>query len=152
MRVPLRLVLDTNVVLELFHFNDPATRGISALIEAGDALCYACPRTLAEIEVVAPRPEFRLDEAAAAALVAHYRARALIAADPTENPLLPRCRDTSDQKFIELAVSVGADFLLTRDKAVLKLARRLARQSPCRVITPDKLPDPATLALTPLKP
>ncbi len=34
------------------------------------------------------------------------------------------CRDPADQKFLDLAVAVRADRLLTRDKALLRLARR----------------------------
>jgi len=35
-----------------------------------------------------------------------------------------RCTDPDDQKFIDLALQVGATALLSRDRAVLALARR----------------------------
>lgn len=34
------------------------------------------------------------------------------------------CRDPADQKFLDLAIAARADRLLTRDKALLRLARR----------------------------
>jgi predicted nucleic acid-binding protein len=34
------------------------------------------------------------------------------------------CTDPDDQKFLDAAFSAAADLLLTRDKALLKLARR----------------------------
>ena len=37
-----------------------------------------------------------------------------------------RCTDPDDQKFIDLALQTGASALLSRDRAVLKLARRAA--------------------------
>ena len=39
-----------------------------------------------------------------------------------------RCTDADDQMFIDLAVSHRARWLLSRDRAVLKLARRAAKQ------------------------
>jgi predicted nucleic acid-binding protein len=57
------------------------------------------------------------------------------ASDGTEPPL-PKCRDPDDQKFLELARDCGADYLLTKDKALLVLARRKTRPAPCRIVTP----------------
>ena len=37
-----------------------------------------------------------------------------------------RCTDADDQKFIDLALHFGAAALLSRDRAVLRLARRAA--------------------------
>ena len=40
-----------------------------------------------------------------------------------------QCSDPDDQKFLDLAHAQGAGWLLSRDRAVLKLARRAARFS-----------------------
>ena len=37
---------------------------------------------------------------------------------------LPRCTDPDDQKFLALAQDAAVDWLLTRDKALLRLNRR----------------------------
>ena len=50
--------------------------------------------------------------------------------------LLPKCSDPDDQKFLELARDCGADYLVTKDKALLALARRKTRPAPCRIVTP----------------
>jgi predicted nucleic acid-binding protein len=47
-----------------------------------------------------------------------------------------RCTDANDQIFIDLALGHGARWLLSRDRAVLKLARR-ARLLGLAVTTPD---------------
>jgi predicted nucleic acid-binding protein len=48
-----------------------------------------------------------------------------------------RCTDADDQKFIDLALSQPARWLLTRDRAVLKLARR-SREFGVEIVTPER--------------
>ena len=57
-----------------------------------------------------------------AQLDAHAVAVDAIAQQPLAGRLV--CRDPDDQKFIDLALSGGARWLVSRDKAVLALARR----------------------------
>lgn len=54
------------------------------------------------------------------------------------------CRDPDDQKFIDLAIASGAQWLFSRDRAVLALAKR-ARAYQLTIRTPDgwQLPDPS---------
>jgi predicted nucleic acid-binding protein len=47
-----------------------------------------------------------------------------------------RCRDADDQKFIDLALAHGVRWLVSRDKALLALKRRL-RPLGLEVLTPD---------------
>lgn len=121
----LRIVLDTNVVLDLFHFADPAVRPIRAALAAGEAECVADAATLEELARVLTYPQFGMSAEAGAALLAAYgdlvRAAPPAAGNP---PLLPRCRDPDDQKFLELAARTGADLLVSKDKALLRLRRR----------------------------
>lgn len=49
---------------------------------------------------------------------------------------LPRCRDPHDQKFLELALAAQADALVTKDQALLELARR---KLPFRIAAPQAL-------------
>jgi predicted nucleic acid-binding protein len=50
---------------------------------------------------------------------------------------LPRCADPDDQKFLELALATGAQCLLSKDKAVLQLARRTAREGWFLILCPS---------------
>ncbi|MFN3544201.1 MAG: putative toxin-antitoxin system toxin component, PIN family [Thiobacillus sp.] len=115
-------MLDTNVVLDLFHFDDAAARPLRQAFDAGTLPCAASPATLAEWQRVLGYPEFGLDAAAQAALYATYADR--VDLQPNGSPLkLPRCRDADDQKFLELAARCGT-VLVSKDRALLRLARR----------------------------
>lgn len=50
---------------------------------------------------------------------------------------LPVCTDPDDQKFLELALQAHADTLITKDKALLKLAKKTARNNMFAIITPQ---------------
>jgi len=52
-------------------------------------------------------------------------------------PTLPACKDPDDQKFLELAVGAGATHLLTRDRALLKMARRRGISGLLAIVTPE---------------
>jgi predicted nucleic acid-binding protein len=52
---------------------------------------------------------------------------------------LPDCRDPDDQKFLELARACGADFLVSRDRALLEIGRRKGRPLPFAIVTPAAL-------------
>jgi len=136
----LRLVLDTNVWLDWLVFDDPAIRPFAAAVAEGRATVLidaACDDELAR--ALGYRfARFTLDEAAQAAALSRCRAIAQ-RIDPTTAatpPMLPACRDPDDQKFLVLAARARADWLLTRDKALLVLARRRAVPLPFRIATP----------------
>jgi putative PIN family toxin of toxin-antitoxin system len=120
------LVIDTNVVLDLLHFDDATARPLRLALEAGRVRCAVSDATLEELRRVLAYPEFGLDEARQAGLFARYQALAVAAAGAAAVPGLPRCGDPDDQKFIELAAAVQAQTLVSKDRAVLKLRRRCA--------------------------
>lgn len=139
----MRLVLDTNVVLDLAVFRDPGVAALRAAIEARKATLLTTAECLAEVRRVLGYPEFKLDPAAQALASAWYEERAEVVGTPAPDPLLPRCRDADDQKFLELAWSARADHLVTKDKALLELARRVARLGRFAVTAPHALTLPA---------
>lgn len=136
---PLRLVLDTNVVLDLLVFADPRLTPIAAALADGRAVCFADAGGMAELERVLGYPELRQTPAMAAGALANFMALARIVETPPEVAALPRCRDPDDQKFLVLAVAVGADALLTRDRELLAMAGRLRGLSPALLIAPPEV-------------
>jgi len=121
--MPPRIVLDTNIVLDLLHFTQNDAQALLPLLEAGHFIALADTSTLDELARVVTYPQFGMDAAAGAALLARYRSMIEeIAAG--ESPPLPRCKDRDDQKFLELAARGGAEALISKDNALLKLRRR----------------------------
>ncbi|WP_193568346.1 putative toxin-antitoxin system toxin component, PIN family [Oleiagrimonas citrea] len=124
-----RLVLDTNVLLDLYVFRDPNWRPLLELLQSGACDAVTSPACRDEFLHVLQYPLFKLSPAqrvhAIEAFDALHRCLEVPVDEGTE--ALPRCRDPDDQKFLELALQSKADVLLSKDKALLKLARRLRR-------------------------
>ncbi|QLQ24880.1 MAG: putative toxin-antitoxin system toxin component, PIN family [Dechloromonas sp.] len=119
----LRLVLDTNVVLDLYHWANSDAAPIMAALAGGHVACLADTGTLDELQRVLTYPQLNLTPEMAANLYRRYSG--LVHLVPNgETPPLPRCEDRDDQKFLELAARAGADWLVSKDSALLKLRRR----------------------------
>src|SRR5574343_808301 len=122
-RSMMRLVLDTNVVLDLFHWGNTHAVPIMAALEAGQIACFADLRTMDELQRVLTYPQLKLTPEMIAERYARYSR--LVQIHPEgEAPPLPRCKDRDDQKFLELSARCQADLLVSKDKALLKLRVR----------------------------
>ena len=119
-------VLDTNVVLDWLLFGNPQ------YAELQQALTSAALRWVATVEM---RDELthvlasgRLDRWSPDLPLLGSQWDKHCVEVPTPPPASHatrlRCTDADDQKFIDLALACGARWLLSRDRAVLKLARR----------------------------
>ena len=128
----MRLVLDTNIVMDMLHFADRHTHALRMALNNGQMSCFTDSECLAELERVSRYPEFGLDLPARNALIA-----TLCDASGVEDYLLPRCRDRDDQKFLVLAARSKADLLITRDKMLLKLVRNKRKPPPCPIVTAE---------------
>lgn len=138
MQTPARLVLDTNIVMDMLHFTNRHTLPLQAAIRAGQVQCFTDSECLAELERVTGYPEFGLDAAARQLLMDNYRGFVSVHdADAEENYVLPRCRDADDQKFLILGARCHADLLITRDKLLLKLARHRHKPPPYAIVTAE---------------
>ena len=133
-----RLVLDTNIVMDMLHFANVHTQPLLEAIASSRLVCFTDEDCLAELARVTGYPEFGLDDEARAALMARYREFVHICpSQGEENYPLPRCRDSDDQKFLILAARCQADLLLTRDKLLLKLARHRQKPPPFAIVTAE---------------
>jgi putative PIN family toxin of toxin-antitoxin system len=130
------VVFDTNVLLSLFVFSDSRFAPLRSKVEAGEWIAYSSDACLVEYRRVLTYPLFKLDVAAQEQAYAAWQSL-LTMATVTSGGDLPRCQDRDDQKFLELARDARADWLITADKALLKLARRDKLRGLFRILTPD---------------
>jgi len=137
-----RVVLDTNVLLDLWVFDDPSARPLRAALETGRVRALRSAACDAEFADVLARVQFGLDPATRARLLEGWSACSAEIAPAVPAPLA--CSDPDDQKFLDAAFAAGAELLITRDKALLQLARRaeaagLRIRRPAEAITYDRL-------------
>ena len=140
----MRVVHDTNVWLDWLVFDDPALAPLKHAQAAGAVTLViddACERELAFV-LARDLGKHTLDPAMREAKLADYRRLTQRCDTPLAEDAaraLPRCRDRDDQKFLELAAACGADVLVTKDKALLAVARRKTRPALCRIVEPGQL-------------
>lgn len=136
---PPRLVLDTNVCLDLLLYRDAGCAALAADLADGRWQAVTRADCREEWLRVLRYPQFRVDATQYTALVQAFDALMApwtVVHDGT-TVLLPQCRDGDDQKFLELALESGATALLSKDKAVLKLARRTRRMGLFAILPPS---------------
>ncbi|WP_338849160.1 putative toxin-antitoxin system toxin component, PIN family [Massilia sp. W12] len=123
----LRVVPDTNVWLDLLLFGNPDCQGLAQALCEGRALALVNAACAREWRYVLHQPHLALDAAQRAELMRMYALHGQVceAAPDVAPPVLPRCADRDDQKFLQLAACSQADLLLSKDRALLKLNRKL---------------------------
>jgi uncharacterized protein len=134
-----RFVLDTNVCLDLFVFDDPQSAPLLTAVRAGHVELVTRDDCRTEWRAVLAYPKLGLSAAQRARAVEMFDTWVHVlppAADALREAGLPRCRDPDDQKFLELALQSGAVALLTRDDALLRLARRTKRDGLFAILPP----------------
>lgn len=135
----LPVVLDSNVWIDILVFDDPHTRPILAGLERGTLCALIDARCLNELSRVLDYPQFvhrGIDKSAALATLARLAQQIVPPAVAPDAKPLPQCKDRDDQKFLELAHASGAAWLVSKDRAVLKLAKRVARDFGFRIAEP----------------
>ena len=123
------VVIDTNIVLDVFVFSDAAAVPLRQALAAGTLDWLATQPMRDELARVLAYPKIvvrlafykRTAEDVLAAFDQHARL-VDVAAKCSLN-----CSDPDDQKFIDLAVAHQA-LLLSKDRAVISMAKRLLMQ------------------------
>lgn len=120
------VVLDSNVLLDWFVFDDPDVAPLVQAIHMRSVRWLTSDSLRAEMADVLQRSPWRGPAADTATVWRAHADWAEIVPDqaPSGAATRLRCRDPDDQKFIDLALMHGARWLVSRDKAVLALARR----------------------------
>ncbi len=138
----MRIVLDTNVVLDWLMFRDPGVAHIAAVLEKrSTATLLTNERCEAELVRVLQYDTFALDDTARRTILDAFRSVAHRDTGVPSCEAMPICKDPDDQKFLELARDAHADYLITKDKALLTLGRRRYGIRAFAIVTPRGFPD-----------
>jgi uncharacterized protein len=135
-----KLVLDTNVVIDWLVFDDPFLAAFRDRVLDGRVTIVTHEPALSELRRVLTYPALRLTAERQASVLARYEAQTKMLEAFTESlpERFPECRDPDDDPFLALAWHAKAKALVSRDKRVLKLAKR-ARKFGFEVITVPQL-------------
>jgi putative PIN family toxin of toxin-antitoxin system len=120
------VVLDTNIVLDVFVFNDAAAQPVKQALQAGEldwlatqAMRDELARVLAYPQII---PRLVFYQLAAEDVLAAFDRHARLTEVAAKAAVT--CSDADDQKFIDLAVAAQA-LLLSKDRDVLSMRKRL---------------------------
>ena len=108
--IPLRLVIDTNILVSAALKPDGLQRTVLVLALTKPARLYITKAILAEYPEVLARPEFKIRSGLRQQLLQLIKNRAQLV-----NPLraLQGAKDPDDNKFLECADLARADYLIT---------------------------------------
>ncbi|MDB5778068.1 MAG: hypothetical protein JWP79_1795 [Polaromonas sp.] len=120
------VVIDTNIILDVFVFADTAARPVRQALEAGTLDWIATrpmrdelARVLGYPQIV---PRLAFYQLSAGDVLASFDRHARLLDVAVKARL--NCSDPDDQKFIDLAVA-GQTLLLSKDRHVLSMSKRL---------------------------
>ena len=132
-------VIDTNIVLDLWLFEDPATIPLRAALQSGAISHLATASMRDELERVLTYPHLVKRMAKSSIQAQDILSRFdeyLLAAEPAVKAACT-CKDPDDQKFIDLAVAHAVP-LLSKDNAILCMKKRLFQSGV--VLNPSEIP------------
>lgn len=132
-----KIVLDTNVCLDLFVFQDPRWAPILTQLQNGSLTAVCREDCRDEWLAVLHYPHLPIPEENRAQIVASFDQLITVETPAIKNIKLPVCSDKDDQKFLEICRDSDAQFLITKDKALLKLARKTRASNLFIIETPE---------------
>ena len=115
------VILDTNILLDILVFDDQRAHPLRSAIE--------------EFVDVISRPQFDLNADQQYEVSSQWQSWARVLDDSTLIAAPWKCKDRDDQVFINLAYSLRPAILISKDKLVLKVAKRAIKEDV--IITSD---------------
>jgi putative PIN family toxin of toxin-antitoxin system len=134
LKAPLRVVLDTKVVLSALLFGGGSAARIRNGWQSGRFVPLASTATAQELVHVLAYPKFGLAAAEQTELLADYIPWVVVVSIPNPAPAVPRCRDPFDTPFLQLNVAGKARALVSGDRDLLALAGALRT---CPILSVD---------------
>lgn len=123
------IVIDTNIVLDMFVFNDTASTPLRLALIAGELDWLATQPMRDELARVLDYPQIiprlKFYQLTAQTVLTAFDRHARLVDVAAKAPLT--CKDADDQKFIDLAVA-HQTLLLSKDQHMLSMQKRLLAQ------------------------
>lgn len=116
-----RLVLDTNVILDLLVFQDPAAEVIQTVLDAKLVDAVRTEASMLELMDVIQRPNFKLSKEQQQIILKQWESSSRLLENSAIEPAPFTCRDLDDQVFINMAYSIRPALVLSKDLRVLEL-------------------------------
>ena len=123
------VVLDTNATLDWLVFKNPLMLPLSQSIQAAQVRWLTCSRMRDELKHMLHHSSLSRWAPDPTAALQIFDTLATLVSEPTRlASQFLHCSDRDDQVFIDLALARRASWLVTHDRALLKLARRARAQ------------------------
>jgi putative PIN family toxin of toxin-antitoxin system len=135
------LIVDTNVWLDWLLFNDDCVLELKQLHSKNRIRIIATHQMRAELEEVIHRAEIgpkfiaRSQFSTLAAIMHEFDRLVVLLPTPPTVFDAPQCKDGDDQIFLDLAIVESAN-LISKDRAVLAMAKKFKAMYGVEVITP----------------
>lgn len=129
-----RVVIDTNLVLSALVFAQGRLTPLRHAWQGERCQSLVSRATAAELIRVLAYPKFKLTPDEQQELLADYLPWCTTVRVPNPPPEIPECRDPFDLPFLHLAVAGKADYLVSGDQDLLRLAGQFA----CSIVTAEQ--------------
>jgi len=116
-----RLVLDTNVILDLLVFKDPSTEPVQVVLDAKLVEAVRTEASMLELMDVIQRPNFKLSKEQQQIILKQWESSSRLLDNSAIESAPFTCRDPDDQVFIDMAFSIRPALVLSKDLRVLEL-------------------------------
>lgn len=136
--MPIKVVIDTNVCLDLFAFKDPRWHEIYNQLKLGSIVAVTRKECREEWLAVLHYPHLPVNTENRNEIEKLYDQFIHCVDNPNLAIRLPICTDKDDQKFLEISRDAKVDVLITKDKALLKLTKKLQKLGLYSIETPEK--------------
>ena len=132
---PMRVVLDSNVLISALVFESPGAVWLRNLGQQGGIIPVVSRETVEELVRVLAYKKFVLSDADQSDLLEDYLPYVETIADPRTRAHIPKCRDPKDEMFLRVAYAAKVDAIVTGDDDLLALAS----ESRILILSPSEL-------------
>jgi putative PIN family toxin of toxin-antitoxin system len=122
------VVLDTNILLDIFVFNDHRASELKQALLNQEIHAPASQKTFEELADVIGRPIFNLNNTQQDQILKQWHSLASLVSDDTLASAPWNCEDEDDQIFLDLAYKLKPAIIISKDNALLKLSKKAAAE------------------------